>query len=63
MTSLIKRGIIAPVRKSQAFSTCADNQPAVNIQLFECERGMTNSNRILGQFELSSIAPEPRGMP
>jgi len=63
MTTLIARNTTIPTSKQEIFSTAADSQPAVDIHVLQGERQMANDNRTLGRFQLTGIAPAPRGVP
>ncbi len=63
MTKLIEKNTTIPVKKSQVFSTAQDNQPAVSIHVLQGEREFSNDNKTLGRFDLTGIAPAPRGVP
>jgi molecular chaperone DnaK len=63
MTKLIEKNTTIPAKKSEIFSTAEDNQPAVSVHVLQGEREMASDNKTLGRFELTGIAPAPRGMP
>ncbi|MDO5650660.1 MAG: molecular chaperone DnaK [Moraxella sp.] len=63
LTAIIEKNTMIPTKKSQVFSTAADNQPAVTIQVYQGERKIAVQNKLLGQFDLTDIPPAPRGVP
>ncbi len=63
MTALVERNTTVPVEKKNVFSTAADGQTAVTVRVFQGERKMASAKRLLGEFNLEGIPPQPRGVP